>query len=234
MNASSSMSETEFQLRKLSIKYSDFFAYHQWTSEHKRWVELVFALVTKVSSKPDFQVRPAIEFLDDCGVLEIKELSEIPKVGTSLDFDCSLAHRIVETLSEPILTEDGDTIPAFDEIESKRILVVLHEAAKSLTQHYDGKVQLCLRKYGQKILDELCDKFLFGDLGDHEVKDAITCWLQNVANVPLYRRTEANKEFCEKLKISTEELVEEADRLDINIALLDDMIEQSIKDSKRD
>ena len=59
-------------MRKLITKYSDFFVHHQWPSEHERWVELIFALVSRISDKSEFEVRGIIEKLDDYGLLDIE------------------------------------------------------------------------------------------------------------------------------------------------------------------
>lgn len=212
----SNITEVEFQLRKLITKYSGLFAYHQWPSEQERWIELIFALVARISKKPEPEVREAIEFLDNLGLLDVKELSNIPKVENNLDMSTPLSKRIVEFLSESGFTEE----------DSKRNLLVMHEAAKSLIKHHDGKVQKYLRKYGQLMVNEISDSFSFSEMNEKDVKYAITYWLQNVLNMPLHLKTESTEKFCEEYQTTNEDLVKEADTLDINIALLDDMIDQ--------
>lgn len=229
----SSISEVEFQLRKLITKYSDFFAYHQWPSEHERWVELVFALVSRTSNKPESEVRDIIEELDDLGLLDIEELSNIPKVGSDIDYNSPFAKRVLVSLSEARLTEEGLRKPGFTEEESKSSLLIMHEAAKSLMERHDGKIQKYLRKYGQQMIDELSENFSFSGMHEKDIKDAFIYWLQNVLNMSVNLRTKSTNTFCEKLKIGCNELVKEADELDINLALLDDMVEQYISDLER-
>jgi hypothetical protein len=225
--AKSNVTEIEFQLRKLVAKYSDLFVYHQWASEHDRWVELVFALVTRVSDKPEPDVRAAIEELDDQGLLDVEELSEIPKKGSGIDYKSQPARHLIESLSEPGQTEEGQKRPGFKAEEAKRVVLVMHEAAKSLTEHHDAKIQKYLRKYGQQMIDELSESFSFSRLNKKEVQYAFTYWLQNVLNMPLMLKTKSMDAFCQKLAANSNKLIEEADRLDINLALLDDMIDQS-------
>ena len=145
--AKSNTTEIEFQLRKLITNYSDLFAYHQWPSEHDRWIELVFALVARISDKPEPDVRNAIEQLDDLGLLEVEELSAIPQSGGSIEYKSQIAKHIIESLTEPQWTDEGEKRPGFTAEESKRTVLVMHEAAKSLMGHHDGKIQKYLRQY---------------------------------------------------------------------------------------
>ncbi len=229
----SNISEVEFQLRKLITKYSDLFVNHQWPSEHERWVELIFALVTRISKKPESEIRDIIEELDDLELLDIKELSNISKVGNDIDFNSPFAKRVIESLSESRFTEEELKKPGFTEEESKRSLSVMHEAAKGLMEHHSGKIQKYLRKYGQQMVDELAENFSFTGMEEKDIKYAFIYWLQNVLNMPVNLNTESIDTFCNRLGISGEKLVKEADNLNINVALLDDMIEQHISDEKR-
>ncbi len=216
------ISETEFQLRKLLGKYSDIFVYHQWPSEHKRWVELVFALVARISNKSEDEIRDVIEELDDprLDLLDVEALSEIPETDGGIDLDYPHARRVVEYLSESGFTEE----------ESKSSVLVMHEAAKSLIEYHDGKIQKYLRKYGQQMIDELSQNFSFSKMSEADVKYAFTYWLQNVLNMPISLEDENVKKFCKKINKKPEELCEVADKLNINIALLDDFIERYIRD----
>ena len=230
----SNITELEFQLRKLVTKYSDFFAYHQWPSEHQRWVELIFALVSRISDKPEFEVRDIIEELDDNGLLDIEELSNIPKVGRNVDFASTWAKRVIESLSESRFTEEGSKRTGFTEEESKSSLLVMHEAAKSLMEYHDGKIQKYLRKYGQQMVDEFAENFSFSGMDKKDLRYAVSYWLQNVLNMPIHLKEESIETFCKDFQITNEELVKEADNLDINIALLDDMIDQHIQNVKKE
>lgn len=230
----SSITEVEFQLRKLITKYSDLFAYHQWPSEHDRWIELVFALVTRISDKPEHDVRNAIEQLDDIGLLEIEVLSEIPQSGGSIDYKSQAAKRVIESLSEPQFTEEGLEKPGFTQEESKKILLIIYEAGKSLMKHHDGKIQKYLRKYGLQMIDEFSENFSFSGINNKDLKNAATYWLQNVLNMPVSLNIESIDKFCSKVGISEQELLNQADNLNINVALLDDIIEQHMQNTKKE
>jgi hypothetical protein len=216
----SDVSEMEFQLMKLFNKYADLFEYHQWPLEHLRWVELIFALVSRISDKPGSELRDIIEELDYLELLDMGELSQIPESKDGIDLDFPRARRIVEFLSEAGLTEE----------ESRSSVLVMHEAANNLKRLYEGKIQEYIRKYGRQMMDELSQHFPFSKMNEADIKYAFTYWLQNVLNMPISLEDENIERFCRKFGKEPEELLEAADKLDINLALLDDAIEQYMED----
>ncbi|MFO8036782.1 MAG: hypothetical protein R6U57_09190 [Anaerolineales bacterium] len=226
------VSETEFQLRKLITKYSDLFVYHQWPSEQERWVELVFALISRISPKPEIEIRDIITELDTLGLLDIEDLASIPSTDGTLDVKDPLARRIIETLSENRFSWQGDKISGLSEEEAKRSLLAMHEAASSLVNHHGGKIQKYLRRYGQQMLDDLQDHFSFTALDKDDLEYAFGYWLQNVLNMPIILRSKSVDTFCDELDITDKELIQSVDALDINLALVDDFIEQYITDFK--
>jgi hypothetical protein len=212
----SAMSELEFQLRKLNARYSGLFEYHEWPSEHARWLELIFALVTRISSKPEEETRDAIEELDRVqGLLDVEALSRInqTKDGTEQ------ARRILEWLSEL----------GFAEEEARNSILAMHEAAQSVMEHHQGKIQKYLRKCAHRMIDELSEQFSFTKIEESDVKFALAYWMQNTLNMPVTLSTNSVDTFCERLEVSSHELVEEADRCDMNVAVVDDMIDHYIR-----
>lgn len=214
------MSEMEFQLRKLLVRYSELFASQQWPSEGSRWVELLFALISRITCGSEDEIRAALEELDSLDLLDIKVLSRVGAPDGAVDRESPHTRRIAQVLSESGFTEE----------ECQRSVLVMHEAAKSLTEHHGGKVQRYLRKYGQRMIDELGDNFSFSSMGENDVKRAFTYWLQNVLDMPLLSEDESIQKFCRKLGKKSGELVEAADRLDINLAIVDDVIQMYLSD----
>lgn len=214
--------EIEFELRKMFIKYSELFVSQQWPSERDRWAELIFALVTRISKKDEQEIREIIELLDDLDLLGIEGLSEIPKTDGRINLDSPFAKRIFESLSDSGFTKE----------ESKNSIRVMHEAAKSLMDHHDGKIQKYLRKYGQQMIDELSDNFSFSKLDDADVKSAFAYWLQNVLDMPISLEDKYIQEFCKKFGKNPTSLIQAADNLDVNLAIVDDMIQLYIDEQK--
>lgn len=207
------ISELEFQLRKLMMKNIDLFDYYQWPSEHDRWIELIFALVTRISKKNEDEIRHTIDELDVLDLLDVEDLSQIPEANEGINFEYAHARRVVEYLSESGFTEE----------ESKNCILVMHEAAKSLKIYNDGKIQKYLRKYGQQMITEITQNFSFSKMDERDVKFAFTYWLQNVLNMPISLDDDV-KEFCKKIGKKPKDLVEIADKLNINLAIVDDIV----------
>ena len=127
----SDLAKVDFELRKLFRNYSQLYMIHQWPSEQMRWVELIFALVSRVCDKPEPEIRYVIEELDDLGLLRVEDLSEIPIEKGEADLTHPAAGAIVG-----YLTECG-----FTKQMAKNSLLIMKEAAESLKKHHEGKVQ---------------------------------------------------------------------------------------------
>lgn len=207
-------SELKFQLHKATVQYSDILFEHQWPYEYARWVELLFALLTRVYPIDEELVRYAVESLSDLGLLEINQLAEIPIVDGKPDKDNLVASRIITYLSELGFANDD----VYDG------LMVMIDAAKNLRQHHDGKIQKYLRHYGVKMIAELPQHFTFSKMKQSDIQYAFSYWLQNVMNMPILMKDEYISEFAQKHGGSFAGLVDVADDLDINLAVVDDLI----------
>lgn len=215
-------SEIEFHLKKIFSRYRDFFIESQWPSEHSRWIELIFALLTRISSRPQTELRDVLDEMDDIGLLEVKALSEIPEVKGGIDLSSSCARHLFE-----VLIESG-----FTKKESENSILIMHEAAKTLEKFHDGKIQRYLRKYGRQMINEISENFTFSTMDRDDVKYAFSLWLQNVLNMPISMTDHNVMEFCDKFNIGINDLVEAADRLDINLAIVDDLIKLYLDEEK--
>ena len=74
------------------------------------------------------------------------------------------------------------------------------------------------------MLYELDENFTFSKMKKDDLKYAFTFWLQNVTNMPISLLDQNTKEYCTRLGLRAEEFMEVADKLDINLAVIDDMI----------
>lgn len=81
--------------------------------------------------------------------------------------------------------------------------------------------------------DELANALGGESLNAGQLRYAIGHWLQNALSVPISLEHPAVLGFCKKNGISVGELVAAADELDLNVALVDDLLEldQSIKET---
>ena len=75
--------------------------------------------------------------------------------------------------------------------------------------------------------------FRFSTLGESEVKRAFTYWLQNVMNMPLSLMDEYVEVFSKDNHLKPEALFAAADELNINFALVDDLIQRHVEIKRR-
>ncbi len=150
------ISEVEFKVMKLISENLELFTNFQWPSEQERWKELIFALITRISNKPENEVRLTIEKLNTLGLLDVEMLAVS-------DLESNFNQKRIMW----ILLESG-----FEEEESKSYILVMQEAAQSLMNNHDGKIQKYMRFYGQKMIDEINQNFSFTNMNDKDVEYA--------------------------------------------------------------
>jgi hypothetical protein len=178
---------------------------------------LIFSLLSRINqSESQVDLRELVEKLHSLELLEVEKLASLNGgSGTRTDGGDRIQNRISEIMYEYGMNDQ----------QIQDSILVMHEAAKSLIKYHGGKIQKYLRKYGQQMIDEIDQNFTFSKLDDKERRHAFTFWLQNVTNVPVSLMDENVKVFCEYFKIKPYELVEVADKLNINLALVDDLIQ---------
>lgn len=203
----------------LLIRQSDLTLPYPWIWEEERWNELVFALLSRIIDLPDDRLRNLVEYLGDLNLLDITALSNICRDRTELDLSHSQARRILE-----VLQEGGAS-----EADAQKGLVSISEAALGLKEHYSGKIQCYLRYYGELMLRELEQKFRFSILNEAEAKQAFTYWLRKVLNVPLLLADQYIESYCKENNLTPEKLVAAADQLNINVALVGDLVQHQIQ-----
>jgi len=217
------MTEVEFELRKLMVKYSPLFDQHQWAVESMRWIELAFALVSRISERPETDVRNIIEAMNLVGLLEIKTLAGLASPGAAIDFESATASRLHQYLIKGGF--QPDVMDGFQPEEARKVIVALHEAAAAIERYFDGKIQRYLRKYGELMLHEMPEYFRFSQLTPEAARSAFSYWLQNVLAMPVPLGTPAVRSFCVRLGISEDQFINEVDAVDLNLALADDMVD---------
>lgn len=195
---------------------------YQWPWEIARWHELVFCLLLRLG-QPELDAdmaRSLTNMLADLDMLRIETLAGLAPEGEEPDFthpDLALMLRLLER---------SGLHPA----RARAAVTTICQAALGLQKRHGGKVQRYLRRYGQQMLDELGEHFSFSSMSEEDTRYAFTHWLQNVLNIPLALSEPAVEKLCKKLGVTVDDLVEVADGLDLNLALLDDMVASSIEE----
>ncbi|MDM9384148.1 hypothetical protein QUB80_26075 [Chlorogloeopsis sp. ULAP01] len=189
---------------------------HLWPWETKRWHELVFCLLTTIA-EPEISpetTREVTRALSEWRLLEVDVLAGLNPAKNEQD----ASNPVLVTIMA-ILQQSG-----FDADQARIAVTVICEAASGLKQKYEGKVQKYFRKYGALMLDELAQNFSFTGLNNEDAKKAVSIWLQNTLNMPVPASNPMADKVCEKLGVEYKTLVEVADKLNINVASLDEAL----------
>lgn len=188
---------------------------YQWPWETKRWHELVFCVVLRIGH-PMVEAdvaRRVVNIMADLDLLDIDTLaSSIAKDGkpdkNNLDVD----------LMQNILKRMG--------IADQKVVTIIETAcriASALKKQHGGKIQKYLRAYGERMLEESGSQLNLDNLDTADVRYIFGLWLQNVLNMPVLLGEPALDDICEAFHASLDDLVNVADDLDLNLAVLDDM-----------
>ncbi len=211
----SPVAEAQFLLRKLvTSQAADAVDAHPWLWEFDRWEELTFALMTRVVDLPEAELRELTERLGEMGLLNVDVLASIREGANASHPSNPASSHILTLLQESGFTDD----------EAKRTLTTISEAALALQRQFGGKIQRYLRTAGEAMLRDVDEIFQFSAIGNDQVKAAFTYWFQNALSMPLSLLDSDVQTFCNIHHIATQELILAADDLDINLALLDDLI----------
>ncbi|MFB2937542.1 hypothetical protein ACE1B6_20025 [Aerosakkonemataceae cyanobacterium BLCC-F154] len=189
---------------------------HLWPWETKRWHELVFCLLNTIA-EPDIlpeTTREVTRALSEWRLLEVDVLGSLNPAKNEPD----ASNPILVTIMT-ILQQSG-----FDADKASIAVTTICETAAGLKQRYNGKVQKYFRKYGALMLDELAENFSFTQLNNEVTRKAFSIWLQNTLNMPVPASNPIADKVCEKLGVEYNTLVDAADRLNINTALLDEAL----------
>ena len=220
----SKSSEIEIELGKALLKNQDILLAHLWPSEHDRWVELVFALIAEGCDLDEAVLRETVEEFDELNLLDLEEIAKLPVEINSLINESPVTKTIIGQFSDLGLSNE----------QGVKVLVTIIEAAKGFVKNFDGKVQKYLRLHGERMIEELSQTFSFSNLPSAKVSNAFVYWLQNVTNMPLSLVNDETTKFCGKFGITQEKLIQYADKLNLNVALLDDLISEYMKNEPKE
>lgn len=190
---------------------------YPWLYESDRWYELVFCLLNRISPEwmPSSVARDVTEELATEGLLDVPILAGAESPSGK------------PTYTAPELTAIQEVLlgAGYDAEETETAVQTIYEMAEALQEQHDGRIQRYLRQYGELMLKEVDRTFSFTRMSDADVHYMFTHWLQNVLNMPVALSNPAVKAVCDTYDITVEELVSAADRLGVNVALLDDLME---------
>lgn len=196
------LDDAQFLIKKLLVREeAELAARDRWVWERDRWHELVVAIVLASTTEPEYRVR-----------MLVNELVELDLLDTSLQ-------KRDPGRIRSLLVEEG-----VNPDEAERASKAIASAFAVLESKYGGKIALCLREHGTRLLNALAGEFKLTGLDRRSAHDALVFWVQNVLSLPLSRSTEDMESFCAQHGVTKDELIAAADGLDLNLGLLDDLI----------
>jgi hypothetical protein len=187
---------------------------HQWLWEGERWKELVFALLAQVSTVGEDAVREIADELYQLDLLDVETLAGLRRKGRG---DESTAGRIIAIMREGGIGKD----------EAALGLASICDAASGLVANHSGKIQFYFRAHAQRMVKDAQKVFGLSAMKEHEARMAITYWLQNVLNMPLSLQDKTINTFAGEHGVTGAALYAAADELDLNVALLDDLVAEA-------
>jgi len=198
----------------LYTRYAERLPRTLWAWEQQRWHEFVFAILATFG-EPGVSADSARDLADtlaERGLLDPDELANCaPAAGSAVQ-----QPPLLVTIR--FLLERTGYSPS----QAGAALQAVCRAAAALQVRYGAKLQWCLRERAQQMRDQLQESL--GLEGVARADQALGLWMQNVMNMPLPVSTDQAGHACEQLGVSYAQFVAAADRLDINVALLDDAL----------
>lgn len=198
----------EKELEKLLEFYGSDLHGYAWSNEDDRWKEFVFCIVNQCQKLDPAFIRACLNMLQDLNLLEVNTLA---------DLNQNDEERIVIYY---LFKKHG-----FSEENAEKAVKIIIDVSKIIQNQYNGKIQKYLRIQGEKMVDELSEKFSEIPLENAQIRFAMSHWLQNVISAPISLKNDAMTEFCEKNATNEEEILQAADKLNLNMALVDDLLD---------
>lgn len=217
MTDSTNVQKAEYLLKTMLFDPSTaaHLGVYTWASESSRWNALVSIVISHVCDLPDEDLRDITKYLSDLNHLDISQLAQIRITGDSIDRSDEQATKIID-----IFRRMGVSEP-----HALRILLLLCQIASGLnSERFGGKVQRYFRSYGETILNDIHNLFSLNG-SDNEMRRIFVLWLQKVLNMPVLIQDAVVTEFCEKHGISVDDLLEAADNINLNVAIVDDLLQ---------
>jgi tetratricopeptide (TPR) repeat protein len=218
------MSELEFQLNNLLSTYGDIIDSHQWPSERLRFIELIYSLAWRIIGRHSPALRSALVKADMLGLLKPQTLTSSESQTQSR---LSQVLREVGTANEEedVIGEKTEKPLSNDEIVA--IVQAIRDVSNALVRNYKGKIQIYLRTQGEQLLKQALTDFKISNMDEENTRIAFTFWYQNVLDLPLTLNDETISQFIAKYSTDIEHLKEAADKLDLNLALVDDLVRKN-------
>ena len=196
---------------------------YKWEDEHSRWNELVYCIFTELTEHSYKDARSLSDSLSELNLMNVEDLASVKIMDNGMaDPD----NTRIRTITDILLSND------VEEVDIKKSLSAICKVAQAIMENYDGKIQKFLRKYGQEIVDEFDSHVSFSDVDKGTQSRILVKWIQNTLSMPLAFSNVNTAKFCEIEGVTYLELIEAADNIGLNSAVMDDLIELFVVDAQ--
>jgi hypothetical protein len=110
------------------------------------------------------------------------------------------------------------------DVEADIAIELMATTASNLEQRFQGKLQRFLRGQAERFVSEALENLVPKGTNAADMRRAVVLWLQNVANLPLSLVTKEMESVCYHHGITPDELLKTADHLNVNWAIVDDVM----------
>lgn len=186
---------------------------HPWESEQSRWHELAFCILSRIATTPPTTALPreAANALAHAGLLDVAKLASL-----RLPLNRSESRTAI---MQQVLGEWG-----FSARQTSQGLTAIVGIAKRIQRDYGGAVQRFLRQSGERMVREAVESLPLDSMTAQDTEYIFRHWFQNALLLPISIGHPSLKAYCKQRKISIGDLIDVADRLHLNVAVLDDLM----------
>jgi endonuclease III len=182
-----------------------FLEEYPWEFEHDRWAEMLICLLIGIGVEAN-SARSIVSTLTELEVMSVAGLAQ--------------ANQEQQTFIRRVLVQSR-----VDDRTADKAVALFKSVAAAINKRWNGHLQRLLREYGQTMTNDLATLLAENGVERRIAQKVATLWLQNVANIPIVLPDDSHIQgFCRHSRISQGQLLETADRLGLNVTVLDDLL----------
>lgn len=198
-------SEILERLATLYVEAEPYLGHYAWPWEEERWHEMIVCAIISAGCSPEL-ARLSLQVLTHMQLDSPAALNQ-------------LTDRNVTTIKE-VFAHSGMSAQEVD-----RSIAALRVAAALCMKRWGGKPQVFLRKIADSAAKDLTRELQSEGMTPSDADTLATLWLQNVISAPLLAVSSAGvKDFCLSEGITPGQLLDAADHVGLNVAVLDEVL----------
>lgn len=199
------------ELATLYMEKKPFLGHYAWHWEEERWHEMLVCALVSAGASPE-QARSAVRIFDQLKMADPGSMA-----------------RADEGMTQNVLARQG-----LDHKQVNLAVQTLTQTAKTCMDSWAGKPHLFLREMSKRWVITLSESFGRFGMSHGRAELLSTLWLQNVCNAPLLASNlPAVRAFCKDAGTTVGELIEAADSVGLNVAILDELLLMRLEHSDR-